>query len=81
MCAKAWSGKNWKNVATASSFTIVYEKGEGKSIEHSIAKTFPRQNNLPCSKYVIYCCPVTYFIPVLLYLLARFLLLALKKVL
>ena len=54
VCAKAWSCKNRKIVATASSFTIVYEKSEGKSIERSIAKTFPRRNNSPCSKYVIY---------------------------
>ena len=54
MRAKAWSGKNQKKVATASSFTTVYEKSEGKSMKRFIAKTFPRQNNLPCSKHVIY---------------------------
>ena len=67
MHAKAWSSKNQKKVATASSFAIVYEKSEGKSIKCSIAKIFPRRNNSPCSKYVIYFYPVTYFIPALLF--------------
>ena len=30
MRAKAWSGKKQEKVGTASSFTIVYEKSEGK---------------------------------------------------
>ena len=72
---KAWSGKNLKKIATASSF-MLYKKSEGKSIECSIAKTFPRQNNSPCSKYVIYFYPVTYFIPALL---TRFLRIIIKK--
>jgi len=33
--------------ATASSFIIAYEKSEGNSIECSIAKPFPEQNNFP----------------------------------
>ena len=45
MHAKVRSGKNQTKVVTPWSFTIVYEKSEGKSIERSIAKTFPRQNN------------------------------------
>ena len=61
--SKTWSDKDWEKVATASSFTIVYKKSEGKSIERSIAKTFPKWNNLPCCKYVMYFCLVTYFIP------------------
>ena len=77
---KAWSGKNWGKVAMASSFTIVYEKSEGKSIERSIAKIFPRWNNSQCSKYVIYFYPVTYFIPAILYLLARFICISIKKI-
>ena len=78
VCAKAWYGKNWNKVATASSLTIVYEKSDGKSTKRSIAKTFHRWNNSPCSKYVIYFYPVTYFIPVLLYLSARFLRISIK---
>ena len=37
--------KTGKKVATASSFTIVYEKSEGKSIKRSVAKTFFRRNS------------------------------------
>ena len=76
---KAWSGKKWEKVATASSFTIVYEKSERKRIEHSIAKTFPKWNNLPCRKYVIYFYLVAYFISALLYLSVRFLCISIKK--
>ena len=79
----ACQGVVWQKpekVATASSFTIVYEKSEGKSIEHSIAKTFLRRNNSPCSKYVIYFSSVTYFIPAILYLLARFLRISNNKI-
>jgi len=35
---KAWSGRIREKVATASNFTTVYEKSEGKSIKRSIAK-------------------------------------------
>ena len=79
--SKAWSGKNWKKVATASSFTIVYEKSEGKSTKCSITKTFPKRNNLPCCKYVIYMYfyLVTYFVPAILYLSVRFLCISILK--
>ena len=33
---------------------VAWEKSEGKSIKHSIVKTFPTQNNLPWFKYCIY---------------------------
>jgi len=50
------------------SFTIVYEKSEGNSIEHSMVKTFPKWNNLPWNKHVMYFYLVPYFTAVPLYL-------------
>ena len=46
-------------MATASSFTIVYEKSEGKTIGRSIAKTFPIGGITRHAAYVIYFYPVT----------------------
>ena len=40
----------------------ILEGNEGKCIEHFIAQTFPKQNNLPCNKYVMYFYLVTYFL-------------------
>ena len=60
--AKVWSSKNLEKVATASSFTIVHRKSEGKSIEGYITKTFPEGSSLPCNKYVMYFYQVTYIL-------------------
>jgi len=43
--AKAWSGRNQQKSCYSFKF---HEISEGNSIEHSITKTFPEWDNLPC---------------------------------
>jgi len=70
---KAWSCKHRHKVATASNFTMFYGKSEGKGIECFIAKTFPKRNNSPRHKYVMYFYLIIYFLVPIFYISVPFL--------